>query len=81
MLRNRTCSLLVESPDQRPVLALSLARTELLLLMPVPRLVFQRLFAVPALDLLSLVILARRVAEQHLLTPTAHQLVVRVPTL
>jgi hypothetical protein len=80
LLRNRTCSPQVESPDQHPVLAPSLARTELLPLMRVPRLQYQRLFAAPALDLLSLVILAKQVAEQHRLTPTAHQPVVRVPT-
>ena len=80
LLRNRTCSPLAESPDQRRVLAPSLARTELLLLMRVPRLLCQHLFVAPALDLLSLVILARQVVEQHRLTPTAHQPVVRVPT-
>lgn len=81
LLRNRTCSLLVESPDQRPVLALSLDRTEHLLPMRVPRLLCRHLFVAPALGLLSLVILARQMAEQHRPTPTAHQRVVRVPTL
>lgn len=70
----------MESLDQRPVLAPSLARTELRLLMRVPRHPYQHLFAAPALGLLSLVILARQVAEQHRQTPTAHLQVVRVPT-
>ena len=72
----------MESPDQPPELALSLARRpELLLLMRVHRLLYQRLSVVPALDLLSLVILDRQMAEQHRPTPTAHRPVVRVPIL
>jgi hypothetical protein len=80
LLKNKTCSLRVELPDQRPVLAPSLARTELLLLMRVLRLLCRHLFVAPVLDLHSLVILARQVAVQHRLTPTVHQQVVRVPT-
>ena len=70
----------MESLDQPPVLALSLARRpELLLLTRVHRLLYQHLFVAQAQDLLLLVILDRPMAEQHRPTPTAHQPVVHVP--
>lgn len=79
MPRSKTCSLLVVSHGQPLVLALALAKAELLLQMLVLHLLYQHRSVAPALDLLSQVILVRHTVEQHHQTHTALRRVVRVP--